>query len=56
MYRAFSASLPKVSIILAHMLWIDRNAATDGQAIDSASNTSVASSRPSPAPPASSDT
>jgi hypothetical protein len=38
------------------MLWIDRNEATDGQAIDSASNTSVASSRVRPEPPSSSGT
>jgi hypothetical protein len=37
-------------------LWIDRNAATEGHAIDSSSNTSVASSRDSPYPPASSET
>ena len=55
-YRAFRSSEPKLSSIRAHMLWIDRNAATEGQAMLSASKTSVASSRLSPAPPLSSDT
>ena len=45
---------PNLSIIAAHMLWIDRNAATEGQAMERASNTSTPSSRPSPEPPASS--
>ena len=45
---------PNWSIMRAHMLWIDRNAATEGQAIDSASNTSVASRRVRAVPPASS--
>ena len=35
----------------AHMLWIETKAATVGQAIASASNTSAASRRESPAPP-----
>jgi hypothetical protein len=38
------------------MLWIDRNAAVDGQAFASASNTMAASIRLSPDPPTSSRT
>jgi len=52
--RAFMSSEPNLSSIAAHMLWIDRKLATAGQAIDKASNTSTASSRPRPVPPASS--
>jgi hypothetical protein len=52
--RARAASDPNFAIIPAHMLWIDKKAATAGHAIDSPSNTSVPSSLDSPVPPISS--
>ncbi len=54
--RAFISSEPCRSIIAATMLWIDRNAATEAQDIDSASNTRVALRRVRPVPPDSSET
>ena len=48
--------MPWAAIIQAHMLWIEMKLATAGQAIASASKTSAASSRVSPAPPISSGT
>ena len=50
-YLARKSSAPNLSIIAAHILWIDKNAATEGQAIDSASKTKVASSLVRPDPP-----
>jgi hypothetical protein len=55
-HRARAASDPNLSIIPPHILLIDKNAATEGQAIDKASNTKVASSRDNADPPKSSDT
>jgi hypothetical protein len=54
--RALAASEPNLSIMPAHILWIDKKAATEGHAIDKASNTNVASSRVSPDPPYFSET
>lgn len=49
--RAFISADPNLSIMPAHMLWIDRKDDTAGQAIAKASNTRVASRRLSPDPP-----
>ena len=49
--RSRASALPNLSIMPPHMLWIDRKDATEGQAIDSASKTSVPSRRDSPVPP-----
>ena len=54
--RSRRASEPKRSTMPAHMLWIDRNEATEGQAMDSPSKTSVPASRESSAPPCASAT
>lgn len=48
------SSVPYVSTIHAHMLWIDRNAARVGSAADSASKMRTASSRRNSEPPTSS--
>ena len=46
----------KLSIIQAHMLWIEMKAATVGHPVDRASKITAASSRLNPAPPISSRT
>ncbi|CKT28928.1 Uncharacterised protein [Mycobacterium tuberculosis] len=48
------SSVPKLSIIHAHMLWMDKNAAVTGSAIANCSKMRTPSSRRSPLPPTSS--
>ena len=48
------SAVPNLSIIHAHMLWMDRNAAVVGSAMANCSKMRTPSSRRSPLPPTSS--
>ena len=55
-YFSFCSFVPNASIIQAHILWIERYAVVEGQAVDNASKITAASTRDNPVPPDSSET